>query len=56
MINQEKLYSKCLRCHRPLKNIQAQRRGYGPLCWHLRNKELDEKNRLFNYSTEEENK
>lgn len=57
MNNTEKLYSKCLRCNRPLKTEQAQRRGYGPFCWHLRNKELDKRNRLFDYDeTEEERK
>lgn len=37
----KKLYSKCLRCGRALKNEQAQERGFGDVCWkkHLMDKQ-----------------
>ena len=37
----KKLYSKCLRCGRALKNEQTQERGFGDVCWkkHLMDKQ-----------------
>lgn len=31
--NAAPLHSRCLRCHRPLKDHISQARGYGPECW-----------------------
>ena len=40
-----KVYSKCLRCGKTLRNSEAQIRGYGKICW---SKQLhDTQNRLF---------
>ncbi len=41
----EKSYTKCIRCGRTLKNPDAQKRGYGEVCWkkHLQ----DTQSRLF---------
>lgn len=29
----DKIYTKCLKCNRPLKTPIAQKRGYGEACW-----------------------
>lgn len=31
--NNKKIYSKCIRCGRRLKNVEAQERGFGKICW-----------------------
>ena len=32
----KKLHTKCIRCNRVLKSIEAQERGYGKVCWEKR--------------------
>lgn len=32
-IEKKKMYSRCIRCGRTLKNPIAQERGYGEVCW-----------------------
>lgn len=32
-LDEHKLYSRCIRCGRTLKNPIAQERGYGEVCW-----------------------
>ena len=42
---QAKLHTKCLRCGRKLKSLEARERGYGEVCW---NKHLtDNQTTLF---------
>lgn len=43
----EKLYKKCLRCHRLLKTNKARLLGYGQHCWKEHLKEIYAKNSLF---------
>ena len=41
--NPKKDYGKCVRCGRRLKNLEAQERGYGKICWkkHLADKQQE---------------
>lgn len=56
MVNPRKLYTKCLRCNKPLKSVEAQKRGYGPTCWHNIKQEHEKHNGLFELNTKEERK
>ena len=40
-----KLYTKCLRCGKPLTNYIARQRGYGNYCWLLHNIEIKQRTR-----------
>ena len=41
----DKVYSRCLRCGKALKNPVAQERGYGEVCW--KKTQLDKQTKLF---------
>lgn len=43
----EVLYSRCKRCNRPLKSVEARQRGYGNLCWQKHQNERTKKAILF---------
>ena len=46
----ERIFTKCLRCGRPLKNEQSKQRGYGNYCWQLHTTENIKKQKtLFDF-------
>ena len=44
-MSDQKLYTHCLRCGRKLKNEEAQKLGYGPIC--IKKIPKKQENRLF---------
>lgn len=49
-------YERCLRCHRKLKTVDAQKRGYGQHCFQLHLAELKRKSKTLLEIAEEQNK
>ena len=43
---EKKLYNRCLKCGRVLKNLEYRQRGYGKICWEKVHSDIVS-NRLF---------
>lgn len=56
-MEEQKVYTRCLRCNRTLKNEKAKERGYGEYCYHIHLLETKKpKNTLFSLLTQSKNK
>lgn len=46
-MNEEKLYTYCIRCGKRLKTLENKQRGMGQVCWEKHQKALTKKHKLF---------